>query len=86
MIHETTIGVNVEVDYKILPPEPPDLPLQVDIVGIYLVIAGGKAKPRRVNIMGALSESDIIGLEDEILTPEFIERYHLIKRWQEGKL
>ncbi len=86
MIHETTIGVNVEVEYDILPPEPPDLPLQIDVTGVYLIISGGKAKPRRVNIMGALSESDIIGLEDEILTPEFVERYHLIKRWQEGKL
>lgn len=84
--YRTRAELEVEIEYEILPPAPPDFPLQIDITGVYILIQSPKSRPRRVNVLGALSESDIISLEDEILTPEFIERYHLIQQWQEGNL
>jgi len=53
--------------YDLLPPEG-ELPLQVDIQAVYVSLATpNPEKFRRVNLLGALSESEIINLEDEIL-------------------
>jgi len=62
------LTVDVTMQYEILPPEE-DLPLQIDITAVYLVLATERPdKFRRINILAALSESEIINLEDEILT------------------
>lgn len=82
MIHNTTFAVPIEVEFTILPPKPPDLPLQIDITGIYMSLKTDGGKPRRINILSALNESDIISLEDEILTPAFIKEYNLVMEWK----
>jgi len=82
MIHETTFAVPIEVEFTILPAKPPDLPLQIDIVGIHMSLKTDGGKPRRINILSALTESDIISLEDEILTPEFVKQYNLVMEWK----
>jgi hypothetical protein len=66
MIESTQLTLDVNVQYDILPAED-DLPQQIDITAIYLLLATqNPEKFRRVNILGALSESEIINLEDEI--------------------
>jgi hypothetical protein len=60
--------VDVVMQYDILPPEE-DIPLQIDITALYLnLITPNPEKFRRINILNAISESEIINLEDEILT------------------
>ncbi len=56
------------MQYVVLPPEE-ELPLQIDIQAVYVTLATpNPEKFRRVNVLNALSESEIINLEDEILT------------------
>lgn len=63
----TQITFDVVMRYDLLPPEG-ELPLQVDIQAVYVSLATpNPEKFRRVNLLGALSESEIINLEDEIL-------------------
>ena len=82
MKYDTTYHVPIQIEFNILPPEPPDLPLQVDIVGVYMSLKTDANKPRRINILSALTDSDIMSLEDEILTPAFIKEYNLVMEWK----
>lgn len=55
------------MQYEVLPQEE-DLPLQIDIQAIYLTLTSNNLKKsRRINILNAISESELINLEDEIL-------------------
>ena len=64
----TQITLDVVMQYVVLPPEE-KLPLQIDIQAVYVNLATpNPEKFRRVNVLNALSESEIINLEDEILT------------------
>jgi hypothetical protein len=64
----TQITLDVVMQYVVLPPEE-ELPLQIDITAVYVTLATpNPEKFRRVNVLNALSESEIINLEDEILT------------------
>ena len=64
----TQINLDVVMQYEVLPPEE-DLPLQIDIQAIYLTLSStNKKQSRRINILNAISESELINLEDEILT------------------
>jgi hypothetical protein len=66
MIESTQLTVDVNVQYDILPAED-DLPIQIDITAVYLLLATkNPEKFRRINILNALSESALINLEDEI--------------------
>jgi hypothetical protein len=65
----TQITLDVVMQYDILPAEDDLLPLQIDIQAVYVTLATpNPEKFRRVNVLNALSESEIINLEDEILT------------------
>ena len=69
----TQLNLDVTLQYEVLLPEE-DIPLQIDITAAYLMLAtANPEKFRRINILAALSESEIINLEDEILanTGEF---------------
>ena len=64
----TQITLDVVMQYVVLPPEE-EIPLQIDITAVYVNLATpNPEKFRRVNVLNALSESEIINLEDEILT------------------
>jgi hypothetical protein len=64
----TQITLDVVMQYVVLPPEE-EIPLQIDIQAVYVTLATPHPeKFRRVNVLNALSESEIINLEDEILT------------------
>ena len=85
LTHQTQLLMGVDVEFILQPPETlPDvaLPLAVDITGVFLTIKTAQDKPRRVNILSALSDSDIINLEDDILTPEFVNNYYRVLEWQ----
>jgi hypothetical protein len=78
-----TIPLYVEVDFNILEPlDSPDIPLQIDITGVYIKIPSSQGKSRRVNILSALSESEVLALEDEILNPDFVEDYFRYQAWR----
>lgn len=80
---KTTINLNVEVEFDILDPlDGPDIPLQIDVTGVFVKIPTSQNKVRRVNILSALSESEVMAVEDEILTPEFIENYFRVQAWR----
>jgi hypothetical protein len=65
-VFETQTLLSLHVRYDVLPAEN-DLPTQIDITDAYVLVHSTKAKrPRKVRVLGALSESDIINLEDEI--------------------
>jgi hypothetical protein len=85
LTHQTRLFMEVDVEFILQPPETlPDvaLPLAVDITGVFITIKTAQDKPRRVNILSALSDSDIINLEDDILTPEFVNNYYKVLEWQ----
>lgn len=83
MFLKTQISLNVEVEFSILDPlDGPEIPLQADITGIYLAIPTSQNKVRRVNILPALSESEVLAVEDEILTPAFVEDYFRYQAWR----
>jgi|AntAceMinimDraft_5_1070358.scaffolds.fasta_scaffold01652_12 hypothetical protein len=66
MIESTQLNLDVHVKYDILPADG-DLPTQIDITAVYVLLATDKPnKSRKVNVLNALSESEIINLEDEI--------------------
>lgn len=80
---KTNINLNVEVEFDILDPlDGPDIPLQIDVTGVFVKIPSSQNKIRRVNILSALSESEVMAVEDEILTPEFIENYFRVQAWR----
>ena len=83
MQHKTQINLNVIVEFDILDPlDGPDIPLQVDITGVFVRLPTSQDKVRRVNILPALSESEVMSVEDDILTPEFIDNYFRVKAWR----
>jgi hypothetical protein len=85
LTHQTRLFMEVDVEFILQPPETlPDvaLPLAVDITGVFITTKTAQDKPRRVNILSALSDSDIINLEDDILTPEFVNNYYKVLEWQ----
>jgi hypothetical protein len=85
LTHQAQLLMGVDVEFILQPPETlPDvaLPLAVDITGVFITIKTAQDKPRRVNILSALSDSDIINLEDDILTPEFVNNYYRVLEWQ----
>jgi hypothetical protein len=66
-VHKTLMEVEVAVHYDMLPPEE-GLPQQVDITeAIVETINHVTGKTRKVNILNAFSQAEIINLEDEIL-------------------
>jgi hypothetical protein len=78
-----TIQLHVEVDFDVLDPlDEHDIPLQLDITGVYINIPSSQGKSRRVNILPALSESEVLALEDEILNPEFVADYFRYQAWR----
>lgn len=83
MLSKLPLTLEIEVEFDILDPlASHDVPLQVDITGAYIRIPSSQSKSRRVNILSALSESEVINLEDEILTPEFVENYFRVQDWR----
>jgi hypothetical protein len=80
---KTNINLEVDVEFDILDPlDGPDIPLQVDITGVFVKVPSSQNKARRVNILSALSESEVLAVEDDILTPEFIDNYFRVKAWR----
>ena len=83
MLHRTQLNLDVEVAFDVLDPlDGPDIPLQIDLTGVFVNVPTSRHRPRRVNILSALSESEVIALEDDILTPEFIDNYFRVKAWR----
>lgn len=78
-----TIPLHVEVGFDILEPiEAQGVPLQIDITGVYINVPSSQGKSRRVNILAALSESEVLALEDEILNPDFVDDYFRYQAWR----
>lgn len=67
-VFETQTMLDVHVVYDVLPEDPEhDLPRQIDITDAYVFVRGPRTnKSRKVHVLGALSESALINLEDEI--------------------
>lgn len=57
--------LDAEVEYDLLPAQE-NLPDQVDVKSV-LITTTNNGKTRKVNVLGALDESALINLEDEIL-------------------
>jgi len=68
-VHKTIMPFEVEVEYQEMPADEEfDLPPQVEITGIFARASEESThRVRRANILYALSEAEIINLEDEIL-------------------
>jgi hypothetical protein len=66
MKSELQLLLDVEVGYDLLPAQE-NLPEQIDVKYISVLTKGKKGKGRKVNVLGALDESALINLEDEIL-------------------
>lgn len=65
-VHRTSLTLDVDVEYRILPPDG-EIPKQIDITGVFPILSEGTTeRVRRSNILHALTESEIINLEDEI--------------------
>jgi hypothetical protein len=85
-LYLTLPAIDVCVVYKVLEPRPLlNLPEQIDITAVWLDLDHGpeelRKKRSRVNIIHALDEGTIIGMEDEI-----IERRRAIEDAHQGKL
>ena len=64
--HKTQLTLDVEVEYRVLPPDG-EIPRQIDITGVFTSLVNTDAnRARRSNILHSLTESEIINLEDEI--------------------
>lgn len=57
--------LDAEVEYDLLPAQE-NLPDQVDVKSV-LIATTNNGKTRKVNVLGALDESALISLEDDIL-------------------
>lgn len=66
MKSELQLLLDVEVGYDLLPAQE-NLPEQIDVKYVNVLTKGKKGKGRKVNVLGALDESALINLEDEIL-------------------
>jgi hypothetical protein len=83
VLHKTQLNLDVEVAFNVLDPlDGPDIPLQIDLTGVFIHVPTSRHRVRRVNILSALSESEVIAIEDDILTPEFIDNYFRVKAWR----
>lgn len=63
--HETQLLLDVEVSYDILPAQE-NLPEQIEVTQVIVHTTDQKGKTRKINVLGALDESALINLEDEI--------------------
>ena len=80
---KTNINLEVDVEFDILDPlDGPNIPLQVDITGVFVKVPSSQNKALRVNILSALFDFDVLAVEDDILTPEFIDNYFRVKAWR----
>jgi len=66
MMISTQLLLDVDVGYDFLPAQE-NLPDQVDIKFVNVRTVGANGKTRKVNVLGALDESALINLEDDIL-------------------
>ena len=64
---QTTVQLPVDIAFEVLP-EKDGLPAQIEITAVYLDATSKKSKSGkgRIDILRALSESELINLEDEI--------------------
>jgi hypothetical protein len=63
----TSIILDVEVSYRIFPPEE-GFPLQIEVERLTALTTNPvTGQPRRVNVRDALTESQILEIEDHIL-------------------
>jgi len=63
----TSITLDVEVSYRVFPPWE-GFPLQIDVQRLTVLTTNPvTGEPRRVNVRDALTESQIIEIEDHIL-------------------
>lgn len=69
-VFHSTLSIDVEVLYEVLPPED-GFPRQLDVKRITVLTNNPvTGEPRRVNIVDALTESQVMLIEDEILEKE----------------
>ena len=61
----TQLFLDVRVEYNVLPAEN-NLPMQIDITGVFTSVQEGSDRKRRANILHALNESALVNLEEEI--------------------
>jgi len=74
MKHQSQMTFPVELTFEVLPPlmvEGVELPAQVDITKVLLVIVGPSGKPRQVDILKSFSEDQIMLWEDQIVDSYF---------------
>lgn len=64
--YSTQMLLDVEIGYDLLPAQE-NLPDQVDITYVNVHTKDARGRTRKVNILGALDESALINIEDEIL-------------------
>lgn len=65
-VFKTQVLLDVTLKYDILPEED-DLPEQIDVLDAWLTITNPETgKTRKVHMLHAISESDLITIEDEI--------------------
>jgi len=66
----TSITLDVEASYRVLPPWE-GFPLQIDVQRLTVLTTNPvTGEPRRVNVRDALTESQILEIEDHILEKE----------------
>jgi hypothetical protein len=74
MKHQSQMTFPVELTFEVLPPlmvEGVELPAQVDITKVLLIIVGPSGKPRQVDILKSFSEDQIMLWEDQIVDSYF---------------
>ena len=59
----TSLSLPVKLVYTLLPEEH-GLPMQVDILSVYIEVTGKKGRPRKIQLLSSLGESEILQLED----------------------
>lgn len=70
MTHSTTVHLPVELIFKVWPAmeiHGQMLPPLVDITRVELTVIGPSGKPRVIDITKTFDESEMIGLEDDII-------------------
>jgi hypothetical protein len=61
----TSLTLPIELTYTLLPAEH-GLPMQVDILSAYIEVKGKQDKPRKIQLLSTLDESEILQLEDMV--------------------
>lgn len=59
----TSLTLPIELTYTLLPEEH-GLPMQVDILSAYIEVKGKQGKPRKIQLLSSLNESEVLQLED----------------------